>query len=233
MSRPARERRAERILDAAAELMLRWGYKRVTIEDVATRAGVGKGTIYLHFSTRESLFVCVLIRASLRLVDEVIEAIQADPLAMLPAEQAALTYLGVMRRPLLRAMFGRDVEVLGALAHEAAAQPLRMLKIDLAGELFQLLREHGLMRTDHDIDTQRYILNAVQTGFYLYQPLTASEAPEDAAEALSHTIRQAVQTSTAPDPSALAALAPKVIAMFEQFRGQLAAVVRGDGSGTE
>jgi AcrR family transcriptional regulator len=33
--------RAERILDAAAELMLRRDYKRVTIEDIAKQAGVG------------------------------------------------------------------------------------------------------------------------------------------------------------------------------------------------
>jgi hypothetical protein len=63
-------------------------------------------------------------------------------------------------------MFGRDIDVLGDLAHEMAAEPLRALKTNLAGELFQLLREHGLMRTDQDIDTQRYVLNAVQTGFY-------------------------------------------------------------------
>ena len=54
---------------------------------------------------------------------------------------------------------------------------LRSLKIDLTGELFALLREHGLMRTNQDIDTQRYILNAVQTRFYLYEPLTATSAP--------------------------------------------------------
>jgi hypothetical protein len=108
--------------------------------------------------------------------------------------------------------------VLGDLAHEAAVEPLRALKIDLAGELFALLREHGLMRTDLDIDTQRYVLSAVQTGFYLSEPVTAVTAPpEFAAAALSHTSCQAVQTPGSPDPDALAALVPKVIAMYEPF----------------
>lgn len=223
------EQRAQRILDAAADLVLRWGYKRVTVEEVAKHAGIGKGTVYLHFATRSSLFMCMLMRDSLELVDELVGAIRRRPAAMLPAEQARLTYLGVMRRPLLRAMFGRDINVLGDLAHEAAVEPLRALKTDFAGELFQLLREHGLMRTDQDIDTQRYILNAVQTGFYLSEPLTAASAPpEVAADALSHTIRHAVQTPGSPDPGALAALAPKVIAMYEQFRGTLATAATGD-----
>jgi AcrR family transcriptional regulator len=40
--------RADRILDAAGDLLLRLGYRKVTIEDVAQRAGIGKGTVYLH-----------------------------------------------------------------------------------------------------------------------------------------------------------------------------------------
>lgn len=51
-----RQLRAERILDTTAELLCQHGYKRVTIDDVARRAGVGKGTVYLHWKTREALF---------------------------------------------------------------------------------------------------------------------------------------------------------------------------------
>ncbi|MGW2198666.1 helix-turn-helix domain-containing protein, partial [Streptosporangium sp. NPDC001682] len=40
--------RADRILDAAAELLVRLGYRKVTIDDIARLAGIGKGTVYLH-----------------------------------------------------------------------------------------------------------------------------------------------------------------------------------------
>ncbi|HEV2580965.1 MAG TPA: helix-turn-helix domain-containing protein [Ktedonobacteraceae bacterium] len=40
--------RAERLLDVAAALLVRWGYRKTTLDDVAREAGVGKGTIYLH-----------------------------------------------------------------------------------------------------------------------------------------------------------------------------------------
>jgi Bacterial regulatory proteins, tetR family len=39
-----RQRREERILDAAAALLVRWGFRKTTIDDVAREAGVGKGT---------------------------------------------------------------------------------------------------------------------------------------------------------------------------------------------
>jgi len=48
-----RRERAQRILDAAATLLLRWGFQKTTIDDIARLAGVAKGTIYLHWKTRE------------------------------------------------------------------------------------------------------------------------------------------------------------------------------------
>lgn len=229
-SRLAGESRVDRILDAAADLTLRWGYKRTTMEEVARHAGIGKGTVYLHFCTRGSLFMSVLVRESVDLVHELVEAIRADPVAMLPAEQAGLNYLAVMRRPLLRAMFSRDIEVLGDLANEAAGSPLQKLKIGLGEALFQLWREHGLLRTDLDIETQIHILNATQTGFYLAGSLGGRQYPaEVTATALAHTVRQTLQPPGVPDREVLATLAPEVISMYEQYAATLAVTARGDG----
>lgn len=219
--------RAHRILDAAAELVLRWGAKRVTIEEVAKRAGVGKGTVYLHFESRSWLFTCLVMRESLDLVDELTAAIRRDPVVVLPSEQAHLTYLEVHRRPLLRAMFVRDSELLGQLAHEGAVEPLREWKAELAADLFRLLHAHGLVRDDLGLDTQQYVAGAVQTGFYLHptNPGSVGADPGSAAAALAHTLRAAVQPPGAPDPDALAAVAPAVLAAYERFRATLAAAI--------
>jgi AcrR family transcriptional regulator len=217
--------RGERILDAAADLVLRWGYKRVTIEEVAKRAGIGKGTVYLHFRSRTWLFVCVLMRESLGVVDELAATIRRHPAAVQISEQVRLTYLEVQRRPLLRALFARDDDVLGALAHGSDADPVHTVRGELAADLFRLLREHGLMRTDLDIATQMYVVGAVQTGFYLQQPALGS--PEETAAALRHTVHAAVEPGPVPDPDALAAVAPAVLARYEQFRATLASAISG------
>lgn len=43
------------ILDAADRLLARYGYKKMTMEDLAQEVGIGKGTIYLHFPSKEEV----------------------------------------------------------------------------------------------------------------------------------------------------------------------------------
>jgi AcrR family transcriptional regulator len=50
------------ILLAATEAFARFGFKKASMEDIARLAGVGKGSIYLHFDSKEALFEAVLWR---------------------------------------------------------------------------------------------------------------------------------------------------------------------------
>lgn len=43
------------ILDATDRLLARYGYRKMTVEDIAHEAGIGKGTIYLHFASKEEV----------------------------------------------------------------------------------------------------------------------------------------------------------------------------------
>lgn len=52
----------ERVLDAATELVGRRGEK-VPISDIADRAGVGVGTVYRHFPSREDLLGALVYRS--------------------------------------------------------------------------------------------------------------------------------------------------------------------------
>lgn len=45
------------ILDAARELFLEKGYYPTTSEEIARRAGVGKGTIYQYFESKKEIFL--------------------------------------------------------------------------------------------------------------------------------------------------------------------------------
>ena len=45
----------EAILDATDRLLARQGYKKMTVDDLAREAGIGKGTVYLHFSSKEEI----------------------------------------------------------------------------------------------------------------------------------------------------------------------------------
>jgi len=43
------------ILDAAETLLAGNGYKKMTIDDLAAEVGIGKGSVYLHFSSKEEI----------------------------------------------------------------------------------------------------------------------------------------------------------------------------------
>lgn len=51
------ERKRADILAAAEELFLAHGYLGTSVDDVASRAGVSKPTVYAHFGNKEALFV--------------------------------------------------------------------------------------------------------------------------------------------------------------------------------
>ena len=56
------EERPEEILTAAATVFGERGFARARLEDVAKRAGVSKGTLYLYFDSKESLFRAMVRR---------------------------------------------------------------------------------------------------------------------------------------------------------------------------
>ncbi len=50
------------ILNAVDGLLAKFGYKKMTMEDVAKQVGIGKGTIYLHFPSKEELVLAHIDR---------------------------------------------------------------------------------------------------------------------------------------------------------------------------
>ena len=61
------------ILDATDRLLSRFGYRKMTVEDIATEAGIGKGTIYLHFSSKEEVVLSHIDRIVDRLKESLTE----------------------------------------------------------------------------------------------------------------------------------------------------------------
>lgn len=50
----------EAILEAAGQLFEHYGYRKTTIEEIAQEAKIGKGTVYLHFKSKEDVGMCWL-----------------------------------------------------------------------------------------------------------------------------------------------------------------------------
>ncbi len=62
-----KEASCEAILDAAEDLLARYGYKRMTMEDLAQAVGLSKGALYLRFTSKEEVALSMIDRMNRRL----------------------------------------------------------------------------------------------------------------------------------------------------------------------
>jgi len=62
------------ILDAMERLLGRFGYKKTTMDDLAREAGIGKGSIYLHFPSKDEVALSSIDRVVERLQDQLRES---------------------------------------------------------------------------------------------------------------------------------------------------------------
>ena len=73
-----KQARPGEILDAALKLFAERGFAATRLDAVAAAAGIGKGTIYLYFSSKEDLFRAVVRQRLLPNLEEIERALAAD-----------------------------------------------------------------------------------------------------------------------------------------------------------
>src|SRR5262245_45258410 len=93
---PATRRQA--IMDAALAVFAAQGFVATKLDDVAEKAGVAKGTIYLHFKDKETLFE-EIVRAAVAPVIARLESVVQLP--DLPTEMVLGTMFELLRTPVL------------------------------------------------------------------------------------------------------------------------------------
>ena len=61
-----RQKRAEYILEVAETVLLEKGYRDASMDEIAARAGVSKGTLYQHFLTKDDLIFALIDQSFVR-----------------------------------------------------------------------------------------------------------------------------------------------------------------------
>ena len=93
-----REETKESILDATDRLLARYGYRKMTIEDISREVGIGKGSVYLHFQSKEEVV--------LSHIDRIVERLKERLWAVARSEATAGVRLRLML--LARVLFRFD-----------------------------------------------------------------------------------------------------------------------------
>jgi AcrR family transcriptional regulator len=135
-SEAAREAKRQAILDAALDVFADKGFAETRLDDVAARAGVAKGTLYLYVASKEDLFGA-LVRSG---IGGPIEALESKVLGMdAPIEtvlRMLLTFLrtevlGTRRKEIVRLLLmeaGRFPEIAELYHREVLTRGLGLLR---------------------------------------------------------------------------------------------------------
>ncbi|MFI5608162.1 TetR/AcrR family transcriptional regulator [Amycolatopsis sp. NPDC051903] len=224
--------RADRILDAAADLLVRWGSRKVTIEDIARHAGIGKGTVYLHWRTKDQLFEAVLMRASITLLEGCAAQLREDPRAVVPHRYFRATFLLTVRDPLLSAMLANDTELLGHYA--LTARDTRQAAAETTERTWDVWTSGGFLRTD--VANLRFSVAAAASGFYLYgnvNPDYEHVTLESKADSLAHVIRSGFEPAAEPGPAVVEKAAAELREVLETYVSACRAAIYPGSTTTE
>jgi AcrR family transcriptional regulator len=135
-------RNRAKVLEAAESVFAAEGIS-VPVDLIAEKAGVGVGTLYRHFPTKEKLFEAILIRR----IDEIAADARGrlgaeDPGAALFGFLAHLVHESTLKRDLIQALLSAGVEL------EVAAAPSKRNLEAAVGELLEVAQRAGDVRAD-------------------------------------------------------------------------------------
>ena len=127
------------IMDAAAPLFAEVGYRRASMDEVAKRANVAKGTLYLYFERKIDLLIAVSAREKRAYFDTLRDVFDES----LPAGRRLKRYvvsllLAVSKMPVNRALLAKDElqAVVAEMPKELFAQGVRD-RVALVGPMIE------------------------------------------------------------------------------------------------
>ena len=146
------ERKRKRLLEAAAHCFARVGFAKTTVEEIAQVAGVSKGLLYVHFSSKEALLEAVLSltleewnEAAWSQVHREAEDVR-DALRIM--HRASIQY--ALRKPLLRRILDRDAYLLLSTVDAPGKESMDRWGSELTA-LVERGIESGELRADLDV----------------------------------------------------------------------------------
>ena len=156
--------RQQQILDAAAAVIIRLGYDKTTMSDIAEEAGASRRTVYLYFKGKEELFEALLYREYLLYAQTWLEQLEADPRGGTVGGFYRALFHAVNGRPLIAAILRRDRRVIGNYLIKPDNLFARMGSGVNTPGFFQVRQAAGAIRRDIDAAVIEHIVEMLSWG---------------------------------------------------------------------
>ncbi|MEL7432428.1 MAG: helix-turn-helix domain-containing protein [Chloroflexota bacterium] len=212
-----------RVLEAAKELFLHYGYDKTTMKDIADKAGVAKSTIYVRWNKKELLFDTLIWRESSVYLEDWFQRIEADP--------KGGTYGGWMRHaisaffenPFLRQLYKGDQRVIGSMLQRRDMAALFTQRQQMMMGFFQQMQAAGAVRKDIDAQTLTYLMNSLRYGLiHMVDIIPDEQSPpmESALTMMAEMLERFVEPEGGGDSEAGKRVLRDFMSQMRQFLAQ-------------
>lgn len=196
--------REQRILDAAATLIIHYGYDKTSVSDIAAAAGISKGAIYLHFASKDDLFEALLYREVQSYAEHWFARIEADPQGGTIGGIYKAVLSALNQSPFMSALVKQDPRVFGNYLHKPNNLFASSQSPALRAEFLQAMQAAGVVRAEVNPQAMAYVMDLLSYGL-VSLPMGKSPAAIPPFDTVMETIAEMMDrmlTPTTGDPSA-------------------------------
>lgn len=156
--------RDKRIIEAAADLFMHFGYDKTTVSDIARKAGISKGAIYLHYASKDAVFEAVLIREMTAYAEAWVERCEADPAGGTIGGMYKNMLYALNSSGFMSALFKKDPHLFGSYLRKPNTFLRQQQQHGTRQEFIRLMQATGAIRTDVDPEITAHIMNMLSYG---------------------------------------------------------------------
>lgn len=159
----------DRILTAAADILMADGYDAVTVDAIAAHSGLAQSEVSELFETPGDALVAMLNREFAAMYAGIVDHIERDPRGGLLSRIYLYILAGIYERPLSKTLFVIDRDALNRImrhSHSFRYVP----QVGIRGEMIERLQEAGMVRRDIDASMISSVLSVCSAGLALTAP---------------------------------------------------------------
>ena len=190
------EKERERaILDVTAELLLRHGYNKVTMSDVANAVGLNRRLVYLLFPSKDALIKALLLRELNRYAEVWNGYLDRDPRGGTVASVYRGLLAALKQLPLMTAMYTRDQPTFGKyLSRPGSFFAAWPPDPGPTREYLQSMQAIGVVRQDINTRATAFILDALAPAILAALPSHMRSPRDDSHRSSQPSFDELVET---------------------------------------
>lgn len=204
MPRPRIPERRNRLIDAATQLALAKGWRTTTVSDIAVRAGIGKGAVYLEFDDKSAILEAAILRSMQQLTRVVHARVSAVDGLVTLAMLYGFAVDALLDDRLMRALYLGDESVLGDHVRGVSDDRYR-LRFTWMLDYIGGCQRAGMISPDLPGDTVARMLSTFTIGL-LHTPDTLGPITDDQLRAsvalFADLVDRSITTAAPIDPDA-------------------------------